>query len=402
MKKILFDFITLQDNHIGGGGLYTQKIFYEILNNKVEIHGLYDGNIPINEKVEKITKQHKVHLINIRDENICETINNMQIDTFFIGIAQIYNNFDLCSLRCKVVIVCHDVSDKSLEYSEVLQSKSLKTFTEKYLIKNKKSKIRLIIKLLLYPLVLFRRYMIQRRVAFHYENFYENFKKLIQQANVFVITDSEYSKYSIQYFLDVPKNEIKVFYPPISNENVGESIENFSKLKDKKYFLLISVDRSHKNVALFLEQWRKFCLATKHEYHCVLVGKIKVNMKNCIIIEKVSSEELANLYKNAFAFIYPSYSEGFGYPPIEAAEYATPSICSNVTSIPEICGDMPVYFSPFYPEDLFRAMIEMTRNREFYVEKTKKRFLELNQRQKADLEKLINFILGENHDKNLS
>jgi len=44
--------------------------------------------------------------------------------------------------------------------------------------------------------------------------------------------------------------------------------------------------------------------------------------------------------------------------------YGTPSICANVTSIPEICGDMPIYFSPFYPEDLFKAMIKMTEYRE--------------------------------------
>jgi hypothetical protein len=37
----------------------------------------------------------------------------------------------------------------------------------------------------------------------------------------------------------------------------------------------------------------------------------------------------------------------------------------------------------------------MTENREIYVEKTKKRFLEVNQRQKEDLQKLIDFILGE-------
>jgi len=55
---------------------------------------------------------------------------------------------------------------------------------------------------------------------------------------------------------------------------------------------------------------------------------------------------------------------------------------------------MPVYFSPFYPEDLYRALIKMTENRDLYVEKAKNRFLEINQRQNNDLKKLIDFILN--------
>ncbi|MCL2206470.1 MAG: glycosyltransferase [Fibromonadales bacterium] len=399
LKKILFDFITLQDDVINGGMFYTQKIFYEIVNKDVEIYGLYDGNIPISERIRTILNMHKIALIDIRDRNVYETINNMQIDTFFIGIAQRYNSFDLCDLKCKIVIVCHDLFDMSLEYFKILQSDPLKTFTKKYLIRKrqKRNKIKLILMFLLYPLVLLRRYIRQKKEQKRTMHNYENLKKLIIQDNVFVVTDSEYSKYSIEYFLGTPKNKIKVFYAPFSNGKFEENAVTFNEslLKDKKYFLLISMDRSTKNAILFIEQWEKVCLYTNYEYDCVLIGKIKVNMKNCIILEEVDSSELAYLYKNAFALVYPSFAEGFGYPPIEAAAYGTPSICSNVTSIPEICGDMPVYFSPFYQEDLFRAMIKMMENRDIYVEKAKQRFLEVIHRQKEDLEKLFDLILGE-------
>jgi glycosyltransferase involved in cell wall biosynthesis len=395
MKRILFDFISLQYSIYNGSALYTQKIFYEISNRTVEFYGIYDGDIPINQRVEAITKQHKITLINIRDKNVSETVNNLRIDTFFIGCAQRYNSFNLCDLKCKIVIVCHDVNDKTLEYFEIPQSKSLRNFREKYLINKKGCKITFIIKLLLYPIVLLRRYIIKIKTA----SCYINFKKLIQQSNVFVVTVSEYSKYSIRYFLGNPQNDIKVFYSPLSNENIDIKDEDINKMpiKDKKYFLVISIDEIFKNVALFLEQWEKFCISTNYEYYCVLIGEIRASIKNCIVLGRVSSEKLAYLYRNAFALVYPSFTEGFGFPPVEAASYATPSICSNVTSIPEICGDMPIYFSPFYPEDLYRAMIKMTEDREIYVEKTKHRFLEISQRQKQDLRKIVNLIL-ETHE----
>jgi len=392
MKKILFDFISLQDNFINGGMLYTQRIFYEVLDKEVEIYGLYDGDIPINERIETIMNQRKITLINIRERNICEIINNIRVDAFFIGIAQRYNFFDLCCLKCKIVIVCHDLSDMSLLYFKITQSEPLKNFSERYFIR-KKNKIKIFTKIILYPLVLLRRYIKQKRII----SLYANFEKLIMQPNVFVVTDSEYSKCSIRYFFCNPKNKMEIFYPPMIKENFETKIGkiNNTSIKNKKYFLLLATAVIHKNATLFLEQWKKFSLLTGYEYHCILVGKIKVNMKNCIVLEEVNHEELAYLYKNAFALVYPSFAEGFGYPPIEAAVYGTPSICSNVTSIPEICGDMPIYFSPFYPEDLLRAMIKMTENREIYVERTKKRFLEVSQRQKEDLEKLIDLILGE-------
>jgi len=396
MKRILFDFITLQSKHDNSGGvIYTQRILYEILNNEVTIYGLYDENLLINEKMKEIAGKYKITLLNIRQEKIFETINGLQIDTFFIGVAQLYNLFDLCDLKCKIIIVCHDLWDKSLEYFKIPQSEPLKIFVEKYSIKQKKSKIKLIVKVLLFPLVLLRRgmrYIKQKKMV---SIGYTNLIKLIQMPNVFVVTDSEYSKYSIQYFLGSPKNKTNVFYAPISNEFFGEK-ENINKIQieGKKYFLLVSVDRTNKNVILFFEQWEKFCLLTNNEYYCILVGKIEANIRNCIVFEKLDFNELAYLYKNAFALVYPSFIEGFGYPPIEAAMYATPSICSNVTSIPEICGDMSIYFSPFYPEDLFRAMIKMTTNRDIYVEKAKKRFLEINKRQKDDLQRLVNLILN--------
>jgi glycosyltransferase involved in cell wall biosynthesis len=55
-------------------------------------------------------------------------------------------------------------------------------------------------------------------------------------------------------------------------------------------------------------------------------------------ILKPSHEELSALYSCAHALLFPSFSEGFGWPVIEAQACDCPVICSNVTSLPEIVG----------------------------------------------------------------
>lgn len=53
----------------------------------------------------------------------------------------------------------------------------------------------------------------------------------------------------------------------------------------------------------------------------------------------VSEAELCRLYQNAFALLYPSESEGFGLPILEAMRSGCPVIARNATSIPEVAGD---------------------------------------------------------------
>lgn len=76
----------------------------------------------------------------------------------------------------------------------------------------------------------------------------------------------------------------------------------------------------------------------------------------------VSEAELNELYGEAFAFIYPSYYEGFGLPVLEAMEKGVPVISSNSTSLPEVGGDAALYFDPHSPGALADRMLELERD----------------------------------------
>ena len=62
---------------------------------------------------------------------------------------------------------------------------------------------------------------------------------------------------------------------------------------------------------------------------------------------KVSRENVAWLYHNCRAVIFPTLFEGFGLPVLEAFSLGTPILCSGVTSLPELGGDAAVYLNPF-------------------------------------------------------
>jgi len=66
----------------------------------------------------------------------------------------------------------------------------------------------------------------------------------------------------------------------------------------------------------------------------------------------VTDQELKALYEHSACFIYPSFYEGFGLPPLEAMSCGCPVIVSNAASMPEVCGDAVLYCDPYSPEDI--------------------------------------------------
>ncbi len=63
-------------------------------------------------------------------------------------------------------------------------------------------------------------------------------------------------------------------------------------------------------------------------------------------------------FKNADAYILPSLSEGFGLPILEAFYFDTPVLCSNTTSLPEVAGNAAIYFNPYDPNDIAKAIVQ--------------------------------------------
>ena len=77
------------------------------------------------------------------------------------------------------------------------------------------------------------------------------------------------------------------------------------------------------------------------------------------LLSGLSDAALRGLYGNCSLFVFPSFLEGFGLPPLEAMACGAPVLAANTTSIPEVLGDAAVYFDPWRAPELEMQLAEL-------------------------------------------
>ncbi|HWN08398.1 MAG TPA: glycosyltransferase family 1 protein [Pyrinomonadaceae bacterium] len=94
------------------------------------------------------------------------------------------------------------------------------------------------------------------------------------------------------------------------------------------------------------------------------ISELKLS-KSVILTGYVPESDLPTLYSGAACFVYLSYFEGFGLPPLEAMKCGTPVIVGNRTSLPEVVGDAGVLVDPFAVDDIADAIESVIANSDF-------------------------------------
>jgi glycosyltransferase involved in cell wall biosynthesis len=83
-----------------------------------------------------------------------------------------------------------------------------------------------------------------------------------------------------------------------------------------------------------------------------------------VFMGHVADGEIAELYRKARVFVFPSRYEGFGLPPLEAMACGTPVVASNCTSIPEAVGDAALLVNPTDPSEMAQAVLRLLSDNE--------------------------------------
>ena len=190
--------------------------------------------------------------------------------------------------------------------------------------------------------------------------------KSIKRAD-HIISVSEFTKSEIIKFYKIPAQKITAIQEAVDLKIFNPNCVGSSKVINDSFILSVGHIEPRKNYLRLISAFAEFKSSHPDEkIKLVIVGQPAKGFQGFIeLVNKhpdviyLNFVELPNLlwlYKNAEFFIMPSIYEGFGFPPLEAAAMGTVSAVSNVSSLPEICGDSVIYFNPRNENEIIEAI----------------------------------------------
>lgn len=376
--KLLFDLSVTQPQHstkIHGGGKYGEIIFRRIVERKLPIAAIYNSSKWFNPEIKELITENNIMLLDKQQEG---TLENLLAKYKFKKLYSPIINDEIFNVNADIDIIAtiHGLRPLETTYDPMMFKYKSCTAHEKTSFILKKY----------FPQVGYRHaYSI-------YKNAYD--KKKFRFAMV-----SNHSLNALLAYMPQFKNRnIQAFYSPsTSSGNVTTR-----KYQDK-YYLMVSAGRWEKNCLRSIIAFdRLFSNGFLKDTKVRVTGAsslsaYKYRFKNPDHFEfmgYVDDSVLEQLYHDAYAFIYPSLNEGFGYPPMEAMRYGIPCIVSPFTSIPEICQGAAIYTNPYSIEEIMNRilMMENPHTHEKYAQLAMEQEEKIRAKQEKDLDGIIDFI----------
>ncbi|MFH1661540.1 MAG: glycosyltransferase family 1 protein [Candidatus Falkowbacteria bacterium] len=338
--KIGIDIRTLMDDKYSGVPEYTYNLLKEIL--KLDYDNQYkffynsfsDVKLPKfeNQNIKIIRKKYPNKIFNYGMQkalNYPKIDQLIDIDLFFMP----HINFISLSRKCKSVLTVHDLS--FLRYPEFFSVR--KNIWHKMI----------------------------------------NVKKLIKKFNK-IVAVSESTKNDVIQLCDVDKNKVKVIYSGIGEQYKKLDVEtqNFAFIKNKynlpnRFIFYLGNLEPRKNICGIIKAYNelrnrninleniKLIIAggngwkSKDIFKTFEKSKYKDDIK---FLGYADASDKVYLYNLASLFVYPSFYEGFGFPPLEAMACGTPVVSSFSSSLPEVVGNAGLMVDPYNISDIARAM----------------------------------------------
>lgn len=219
-------------------------------------------------------------------------------------------------------------------------------------------------------------------------HWFVNVKKLTKRFDK-IVAVSENTKRDLMAICNIAENKIKVIYSGISEKftklDIHDPKLNIIKNKyrlHKPFILFLSTIEPRKNIIGLIKAFE--ILKENNQYpnlQLVLAGglgwksepiikaiKSSLVQEDIIMLDYVDSADRPVLYNLALAFAYPSFYEGFGFPPLEAMACGTPVVASANSSLGEIVGDAGILVDPYNPESIALGLKTILDNKDLAEE----------------------------------
>jgi glycosyltransferase involved in cell wall biosynthesis len=187
-----------------------------------------------------------------------------------------------------------------------------------------------------------------------------------------IVADSEATQRDLMHYYGIPEDRIRVVYPG-RDESLVPVVEPVTLARVRaryglsdSYLLYVGTLHPRKNLVRLVQAFAVLLRSSlsmpeplPSNLQLVLAGqkgwlydKVFAQVRELGLTERVvltgyvPDADLPVLLSGALAFVFPSLHEGFGLPVLEAMACATPVICSNVSSLPEVAGDAALLVDP--------------------------------------------------------
>lgn len=220
--------------------------------------------------------------------------------------------------------------------------------------------------------------LFNKNSSFWYRVYFKKILKRSVYSADFILVVSNYVKKELLKIFRLDDNKVIVNYNAVDerffrmddNISLKAVLEKYSIKSD--YILYVGNLMPHKNAPSLVEAYSQLPDEIKEKYKLVIGGSknwtyeqlVKLVdglglVNNVIFAGFISNDDLVYLYNGASLFVFPSFREGFGFPPLEAMACGTPVITSNTTSLPEVIREAGILVNPYKVNEIKAAIIKV-------------------------------------------
>jgi glycosyltransferase involved in cell wall biosynthesis len=198
---------------------------------------------------------------------------------------------------------------------------------------------------------------------------YKWLAKRVAHKSAAIISPSDFVRKDLTKFANIESGKIAVIYE--AADKIPDKPEPLQVIdKTDQFIMYVGRPQPHKNLERLVQAFIK--LKNDHpDLKLVFVGKKDTlyerlenyaksqSAEDVVFTSFVSEGQLRWLYEHTAAYVFPSLSEGFGLPPLEAMMHGAPVVSSNATCLPEINGAAAHYFDPTDVKDMAAKVNEV-------------------------------------------
>jgi glycosyltransferase involved in cell wall biosynthesis len=203
----------------------------------------------------------------------------------------------------------------------------------------------------------------KRRVITIHDLTYKRFPELLQKETLenlerhvsreiaiadAIVCVSESTRNDLLRYYQIDPSKAFAIHSGLGTPAVAEPVDGLPA----RYILFVSTIEPRKDLGTLIDAFSRL---EDYPGSLVVVGKVgwksehlvpRLRGKRIVHLDYLRASQLATVYKNAEAFVFPSLYEGFGFPLLEAMTHGVPTIAAYSSSLPEIGGDATLWFEP--------------------------------------------------------